>query len=257
MVFNGNYKQTEVAERYNMTENISLSGALYEDVVVSTGPLFDIGFSIRTTDSKLQDALYLADGPWGVDYTEGQATIDFFNVANQSIEYSEKLYEVERQPSVSGMVKDNVNLFRHILPGDQTLDVTSFNCVEFSISNSQPIEIILMPEKITDWNNRLRYTIPANAEETYYTISFDDFKDAKGAKSTLSDIKTIVFSVIGNYDNYVPFSIDLNGLAFGISQATLGVNESLEETTKLINYPNPFKNTTTFELPSQISYIDI
>lgn len=255
--FNGNYKQTEVSERYNMIENISLSGAFNEEVVVSTGSLFDIGFSITSPDSNQQDALYLADGPWGVDYPEGYASIDFFKVENQAIEYSEKLYEVERQPSVSGMVKGNVNLFRHLLPGDQTLDVTKFNSVEFNISNSQPIEIILMPENLTDWNNRLRYTMPANSEETFYTISFDDFKDANGVKGTLTDIKTIVFSVIGDYVNYVPFSIDLNGLAFGITQSTLGVNESLKETAKLINYPNPFKNTTTIKLTSQTLYIDI
>lgn len=257
ILFDGNVAMTEVSQHSNFKETISLSGNWNDTVTIQTGTLFDIGFSITTPESVQPDALYLADGPWGVDYPESLATIDVFYVNNRAISYSDSLYEVERQPSISGLVKGNVNLFRHLLPGDQTLDVTEFNSIQFNIQNNQPIEIIMMPENLTDWNNRLRYIIPSNSGDEFYKISFDDFVDANGNKGTITDIKTVVFSVIGDYVNYVPFSIDITNLAFVNTTTTLAVNNRIKEIAKIRNYPNPFKTSTTIKLDRVSNYVDI
>ena len=49
-----------------------------EEIVVETGSLFDIGFSVKGNQSNLVDALYLADGPWGVDYITEEVYKDNF-----------------------------------------------------------------------------------------------------------------------------------------------------------------------------------
>lgn len=257
ITFNGSIAATEVSDRHTLSQQIALSGDWNESINVPIGTLFDIGFSISTSQSSQQDALYLADGPWGVDFLEDYATVENFYVDNQEIDYSGNIYEIERQPSVSGLVKGNVNLFRHLLPGDQTLEVTDYETLQFNIINNEPVELILMSENLIDWDNRLRYTIPANQEETFYSISLNDFLDANGNSSVIQDVKTIVFSVIGDYITYVPFSLEINNLAFGI-QETLSIPENVLTTQSLKNYPNPFKTITTIELPStSMQYADI
>ena len=257
MTFNGNIATTEVANRFNMTTSVNLSGNLYETINIETGSLFDIGLSLSTSESHQNDALYLADGPWGLDYLTDYATVDSFNVNNVAIEYAEDLYEVERQPSVSGLVKGNINLFRHLLPGDQTLNVTGFNSIQFKIVNTEAVEIILMPANLTDWNNRLRYTIPANDTETFYSISFNDFVNASGISESISNIKTVVFSVIGDYTTYKSYSMAINSMAFK-NTLSLAMNKvEVVARQALKNYPNPFKTHTTIKLNAPSSFVDI
>ncbi|WP_262732243.1 DUF4114 domain-containing protein [Gaetbulibacter sp. NE] len=247
--FNGSIAATEVSDRTNMTQAVSLNGDWNDSVSIQTGSLFDIGFSLTTSASTQQDALYLADGPWGVDYLEEYATVDTFFVDNQAIDYTDDAYEVERQPMVSGQVKGNVNLFRHVLPGDQTLDVTEYSALKFNITNNMPIEIVLMQENLQDWNNRFRYTIPENQNETTYTISFSDFVDGNGVSATINDVKTIVFSVIGDYASYAPFSIGVNGLEFRQEAETLDLDTYEEETLNntVTAIPNPMTVNTSIQ----------
>lgn len=257
ITFDGNIAATEVANRFNITKSVNLSGQLYETITIETGSLFDIGLSLATSENSQKDALYLADGPWGLDYLADYATVDSFSVDNSPINYADDLYEVERQPSVNGLVKGNINLFRHLLPGDQTLSVSGFNSIQFNIVNSEAVEIILMPANLTDWNNRLRYTIPANDTATFYNISFDDFVNASGNSESISNIKTVVFSVIGDYTNYKSYSMAIDSLAFK-NNVSLEVNKvEVAERQTLKNYPNPFKTNTSIKLNTFSSYIDI
>jgi hypothetical protein len=257
IIFDGNIAETEVSDHNNVTSTFSLTGNYNEVLYIETGVLFDIGFSLQTNATAQKDALYLADGPWGLDYLNEYAIVDEFKIQVRARSYSEDVYEVDRNASASGEVKGNINLFRHLLPGDQTLDVTDYSLMNFSIRNNQSIEIVIMQEDNRIWENRLRYTIPANSDEKAYNIAFTDFKDAEGVLVEITNIKTIVFSVIGDYVNYMPFNITVNDVSF-ISQSSLATNNIAEvKENKLINYPNPFKNSTTIRLASNSEFIRI
>lgn len=256
MMFSGNFTETEVSETYTIQKTIPLNGNYYETLRIETGALFDIGFSLSTEASQQQDALYLADGPWGIDYLENLAVINEFNIDNEPIDYQTELYEIERQPTVAGDVKGNVNLFRHILPGELTLDVSNFEAIQFNMRCNQNVEIVLMPDELEDWSNRLRYTISANDEEMFYNISFNDFVDANGNPRTISNIKTIVFSIIGDYVKYTPFQLSVNSLAIGNASA-LSVKDIVTNNKTLRNYPNPFRYDTTIKLANTAKYIDM
>ena len=257
IIFDGNISETEVSEHYNITRNFSLTGNYNETLYIDTGVLFDIGFSLQTDNTAQKDALYLADGPWGLDYLEEYATVEEFTIEVGERSYLEDVYEVDRNASASGQVKGNINLFRHLLPGDQTLDVTDYSLMNFSVQSNQSIEIVVMQEDNRIWENRLRYTIPANSDEKAYNIAFTDFKDAEGVLVEITNIKTIVFSVIGDYVNYIPFNITVNDVSFS-SQSTLSLNNIVEvKENKLINYPNPFTNSTTIRLATNSEFIQI
>ena len=195
VTFKANISETEVASSVPMTKSIALSGQWNESITISTGTLFDIGFSLSTDKSEQKDALYLADGPWGIDYLDEYATINSFNVKKGDSTTDENIYQVEREPSVSGEVKGTMNLFRHLLPGDQTLAVKDYSTIQFEIKNDVPIEVILVPENLSDWNNRLRTVVAVNDSKKAYKIPFEDFVDANGNTLKLDDIKQLYFQL--------------------------------------------------------------
>ncbi|MFK8058774.1 MAG: DUF4114 domain-containing protein [Polaribacter sp.] len=247
--FVGNIAETEVSSHTKVANTLILSGEYNEILSIETGILFDIGFSLESTSSNQKDALYLADGPWGLDYLKEYATVSSFDINTTERTYNDDFYEVDRNVSATGEVKGNINLFRHILPGDQTLDVTDYGFVNFKLANNEPVEIVIMQEEDRAWENRLRYTISTNSEEMLHTISFSDFVDAEGNKADITNIKTIVFSIIGDYTYYKPFNISINELSFKSNNVLSVDNFDTKTSKKLINYPNPFSRSTTIQLP--------
>lgn len=213
--------------------------------------------SLEPSSSPHKDALYLADGPWGLDYLVNYATATNFNITISEREYNDDNYEVDRNVKASGEVKGNINLFRHILPGNQTLSVEDYEYLNFKVSNNESVEIVIMPEEDRLWENRLRYTIPPNSKERLFHISFSDFVDAEGNSTEITNIKTIVFSIIGDYTNYKPFSINVNNLSFSSNNVLAVDNNNLEDNVKMFNYPNPFTNTTTIQLVSESQSVTV
>ena len=246
MVFDASIAASETTAHTSEQQFVGLSGEWNDTVSITTGTLFDVGFSLQVPGYAQQDALYLADGPWGVDYHEDYAEIYSFDVDSDPISYDEERYEIERQPTVTGMVTGNVNLFRHVLPGEQTLDVSDYNSIQFNMVSDNPIEVILMPEQMDDWNNRLRFTIPANALDTFYSIPFEDFVDANGQGGTITDVKTVVFSVIGDYSTSVPFNLGVSHVAFS-TDSRLNIEDFNKEENTLNAYPNPMTTSTTID----------
>jgi hypothetical protein len=70
----------------------------------------------------------------------------------------------------------------------------------------------------------------------------------------LEDIKTIVFSVKGNYTNFKNFNLEVSNVSF-VTPEVLAIDVMIFEKTKVINYPNPFSNATTIKLVNETQYI--
>ncbi|WP_405567323.1 DUF4114 domain-containing protein [Polaribacter sp. Asnod6-C07] len=256
--FVGSIANTEVSNHQEVRETFTLTGNYNEVLKIETGVLFDIGFSLETASSLQKDALYLADGPWGLDYLEDLAEVNEFNITTEERVYDDNNFDVDRNISLTGNVKGNINLFRHLLPGDQTLEATEFNFMNFKISNNQPVEIVIMQEDDRTWDNRLRYTIPVNSDKNEMSLSFDMFKDANGTSAEIKNIKTIVFSVIGDYSTFKTFNLTIDNLSLSASNSVLSTEEfSILDESKVLNYPNPFSSTTTIVLPTISSAVQI
>ena len=257
IIFDGNISETEVSEYNNITNTLSLTGKYNEVLYIETGVLFDIGFSLQTSTTSQKDALYLADGPWGIDYLNAYASVDEFKIEVGEINYSEDVHAIDRNASVSGEVKGNINLFRHLLPGDQTLKMTAYNFINFLISNNEPVELIIMQEEDREWENRIRYVIPKNNAAQSFSIPFTDFTDSAGNPVEITNIKTVVFSIIGDYMSNISFEMSVNKLSFS-SQDILSVQEAnIKKNSRLINYPNPFKDHTIIRLTAPSSHVFI
>jgi hypothetical protein len=72
-------------------------------------------------------------------------------------------------------------------------DASSYSTLGFTIQNSLPVEVVLVTEN--DWNNRLRFQIPANANAT--KCSFDKFTSPLDKNTTTRKSKELCFQYKG------------------------------------------------------------
>ncbi len=274
MLLDANYKVTEHEELVNLNQLIDLTGSWEEKIQIETGFLFDMGLSILAENSFQYDAMYVADGPWGADMNTAVDTIANFKVTPHTTINTDG-YTIERSVVAKGEVKETINVFRNVLAGDLKLFVDAYKYVHFTIKNDRPIELSLVTNATTEWNQRLRYSVPINERATEYTIAFKEFKNHEGNALDFTQLRTLVFSVQGDYQNYTSFELDINDLVLtetGSRQVTeeeitinfaddlqvIAVDEKIEE-LQLVNYPNPFTTYTIITLPEIIetAYISI
>ena len=257
LVFNGNKKITELGNIVNTTFSNTISSDYLSEIQLDVNNLFDIGFTIVGNNSPQQDALYLADGPWGIDFAEAETTISSFQITNPTTTVQNGIYNIERNASVEGQVKGTVNLFRNILPGELLFDASNYSSVQFSVQNSLPVEVVLVTENTTNWNDRLRFQIPANATINEVVIAFQNFTSPNGASYNNEKIRGFVFSIIGNYSQFQPFTLNVSNLRLSQNSA-LSTNEFEANITNTIyNYPNPFSSETTIVLSNEASSANV
>ncbi|KUJ59443.1 hypothetical protein AR687_23170 [Flavobacteriaceae bacterium CRH] len=250
LVFEGNKKITELTTTNFVSQNISLTGEYLQNLAIDLGGLFDIGFSIMGDSSNQPDALYLADGPWGLDYLKTESTITAFNIDNvSSNNLPNYQYSIERNTTVKGETYGTMNIFRNILPGELAFDASSYSTVGFYIHNTLDVEVVLLTENTTDWQNRLRLKIPANSSPTNVNIHFDDFVNTLGQKYNNEKIKGLVFSVQGNYQSFQPFEISVSNVVFKTVNTLNAPSFENVLVKKMYNYPNPCTAVTTLVLP--------
>lgn len=248
--FQGNKKTTELSTTDFVSQNISLTDSYEQNIEVDLGGLFDIGFSIVGDTSNQLDALYLADGPWGLDYSKTETKVSTFNIDNVSnSDLSSDQYAIERNTAVAGDIYGTLNVFRNILPGELAFDASSYSTVGFAINNSLPIEVVLVTENTTDWNNRLRFKIPANTTAAEVNILLENFTNPLGQKYNNEKIKGLVFSVQGDYQAFQPFEVSVSKVAFKTTSTLSAPSFENVIATKMYNYPNPCTAATTVVLP--------
>lgn len=244
--FNGSSRATETTSLSNIAQNISLTGATVQEVEVNAGYLFDIGLSIGYAGSRQTDALYIADGAWGTDYDSNLASDINFTVASQAQTTKETALAIERNPEVRGNLKGTLNLFRNTRAGNVPLDISQFKNISFKIQSNKAVEIVLVDANLPNWDERAKYSIPASEQPITITIPVSKFTGLNGQPVTLNTIKTIVFSVSGDYQQYSNFNLKVNNLHFN--------NDIIENNSGLAAtaYPNPVVKFTTLQFDPSI-----
>jgi len=254
----GNLKNTEQLETNHIEKQVELSGEFNQDIVVDTGFLFDIGLSVSYNGANIFDTLYLADGPWGIDYDVAEETsIDQFEILPQVDDLSDLGYQLERSVDVSGIAHGTINVFKNILAGDLALRLEDYDKVSFKMISTTAIEISLVQEGLLDWNDRLKYIIPStDGEEKNTVLPINIFKNSSGNHVTIEKLKTIVFSIRGNYSEHTNFSFTLKDLILNSAKVDSIITD-IYTNTDVINYPNPFYNSTTLKFPEKSKHINL
>ncbi|MFV8282744.1 DUF4114 domain-containing protein [Christiangramia marina] len=263
----GKIRETETSSEIDYNRTLSLDKSYEEEVTVETGGLFDIGMQIRGQNSPQADALYLADGPWGIDYLDTETNVEQFTIQHSNYTAAAGEHHIERNVVVNGSILGTANIFRSIMPGDQVFDPSQFEALNFEIQNSLEIEMILVTSDLQDWNERYRLKLDPKEEITAQSIALTDFSNSTGNYKG-EELKAIVFSVQGNYRSFQEFNLNIQNLVFSAS-VTVNEPEPLPEPVtdiaevdslvqkKAYNYPNPFKTETSIVLPMEAATAEV
>ena len=255
---NGNLRTTETSEEAKFQRSIALDKNYEQEIIVDAGSLFDIGMQIKGNNSPQPDALYLADGPWGIDYLESETRIEEFNITTDDIDAGADEYRLERNVAIKGSLLGTANIFRSILQGDQAFDASSYKALDFSIQNNLPVEIILVTEGLKNWEERYRLKIDTNENLVNLNLKLSAFSNGINHYNQ-EKLKAVVFSIQGDYAAYQDFNLNIAQVTFGdvyeypevlptpVQPGPRAVLDSVA--TKAYNYPNPFQSHTTVVAP--------
>jgi hypothetical protein len=248
LTINGNFTQTETKDRADFTKQITLSGAEDETIEVPVGNVFDMGFTVRNDKSADFDALYFADGAWGLEYNKATAKVEKFDINNTTATVEKGVFTVERNPILKGIVKDYVSLFRSLRPAGEATDLTKFKTVSFTGAGQGVVEVTLVKKSITDWTKQYHTSFSLYGEKTAYNIPFDDFTNGSTASEPINanDITHIVFTVKSDGKKDKVLEIGLENLVFSNKKAAnIGTQGALTA------FPNPAFGRTeiAFNLP--------
>lgn len=267
LLLDGNYKTTEQQTLQNLNKYIDLSGEWEQQITVDSGHLFDMGLSIIAENSYQHDAIYLADGPWGVDLNAQVDSLEVFEVTPHEA-WEVDGHVVERGIVAKGEVKETVNIFRNVLAGDLQLVIGDYEYLQLNLTNNVPLEISLVTNAMTDWSERLRYTVEPNTEEKAISVAFSEFANQEGKYIGFEQLRSIVISVQGDYENYQPFELNVDrvalaksamdqpseeGMEFGtneldIDEEAMSIFDEVDTVLTLKSYPNPFVNYTDISI---------
>jgi len=233
-VINASIRKTETTYFEEVSYEVGLSGDRYEQVIVETGYLFDVGLSVYDTGNEAYDEMYLADGAWGTDFDESKSSIRFFQILPEDNDPIENIARVERGFELDGRSSDVINVFRNLKGGDQSLDVPAYSAIIMDISNSTPIEVVLVEEELSNWEDRKRITISAKDYTSRVVIPLEEF--SKGEE--LGKIKTVVFSYLNASGTSEDIKLEVSNVFFGDEQSIVtGIGDEIDANVTV--YPNP------------------
>jgi Domain of unknown function (DUF4114)/Secretion system C-terminal sorting domain len=251
LMIKGNYTVTETSERQSFLQKVSLSGALDEKIQIPVGNIFDAGFTLQNNVDAQLDALYLADGSWGLDYDSNEAKIEQFVVnqgSNQGNLGMDNAFSVARNVEMKANVRGYASIFRALRPSGAAVDLSKFKTLSFESNGTAGVlEIILVKKSIGNWKEQYRTSILLPKDKKLFQIPIQQFISSNGNSLITNDLTSIVFSIRGNNQGFEPKQININNVVFNNSTGALRATTA----ATLMAYPNPVEKTVhlAFEMP--------
>jgi hypothetical protein len=257
LTIKGNYTTTETNARQAFLQNVSLSGAANEIVQIPVGTIFDAGFTLHNNVDAQPDALYLADGAWGLDYDSNGANIEQFVVnqgANQGNIGADEAFMVARNVSAKAKIQNYISIFRTLRPSGAAMDLSKFKTLSFESNGTGGVlEIVLVKKSIANWKEQYKISILLPKDKKLFQISMQQFKNANGKALIINDLTAIVFTIRGHGEGFESKQINIENVLFNnetpMTQPTTAA--------RLTAYPNPVSEMVhlAFEMPESGSAI--
>ncbi|MCD6346548.1 MAG: T9SS type A sorting domain-containing protein, partial [Bacteroidales bacterium] len=244
----GNLTRNEGAIREPFSYDISIP-AKSEGLVnieIPVGNIFDAGFSLRSSLLEISDALYFADGPWGNSFEDDGAWINSFATEPYDGQQFADSYLLERNAEMSGQVRTYASLFRAMKAGNQAVDLTGYNILEFDASGSGLVELIVAKASIEHWSDQARTSFNLTSNEQTYRIDLSQLKASlANASFSANDVLSVAFNLIGDGQNWQDFSISIKNLRFAKGSSDQILTD--QDIIQMKAYPNPVSDMATIE----------
>ena len=248
ITLSGNYTSSETNKRETISKTVTLSGEKEETIELVVGSIFDFGFNLRNEKSTEYDALYFADGAWGLDYDKNVSKVESYEVNSTIPFFQDGVYTVERTPILRGVVKDYVSLFRSLRPASQATNLSTYQNLSFKASGTSVIEVTLVKKSIADWSKQYRTEIKLYTDMQNYSLALKDFKNGTNEPINADDLVDIVFTIKGDGKTSKPFEMTIDNVVFDNK-----INSTLKAGAVLTAFPNPASESTEliFDMPER------
>ena len=248
ITLSGNYTSSETNKRETLSKTVTLSGANEETIELVVGSIFDFGFTLRNEKSTEYDALYFADGAWGLDYNKNVSKVESYEVNSVIPFFQDGVFTVERTPILRGVVKDYVSLFRSLRPASMEANLSGYKNLSFKASGTSVVEVTLVKKSITDWSKQYRTEIKLYNEKQDYSLALKDFSNGTNEPIKADDLVDIVFTIKGDGKTSKPFEITVDNVVFDNK-----TNSTLKAGAVLTAFPNPASESTEliFNMPER------
>jgi uncharacterized repeat protein (TIGR01451 family) len=249
----GTFTRTELSDKESFQTTLTLDPArVHQTIEVPVGTIYDAGFSVANPIDATRDALYFADGSWGLDFPEAGAVVTSYTLDPEPVKVAEGELALERNVTFKGQVRDYVSIFRGIRAGSRPVDLSGYNALRFEASGTGAIEVVVTKASVQGWSQQFRTQIFLEPSLQSYDIEFEKMISGSGFTGlNAGDVESVVFSMIGNGSEWRSSEMELKNLKLINKEPGMGAL-SLED-FRLGNYPNPLTTQTQiqFELPEK------
>ena len=237
------YRITETSNFETMSNTLTLGGQYITDLTVHTGGLFDIGFRIGDGIATPDD-LFMSDGPWGIDDTQEGTTVGLYHVTENNFDFEATDFPIERNIELRATTNTYVAAYRSLTPRFKATDLSDFSSLKLSASGTGNVEVVLVKQGITNWEDQYKKTITLNNTSQEFVLPFADFMSVSDSNPVFDDVVTIVFTMASEDGSSVTKVMNLENLRLSQNNA-LSIDEYETETNGLAAYPNPVKSSAT------------
>jgi|GEM_PF-6671092 len=199
----GNYLSTETDDTTLFNNSYMLAGTREDTLILDTDGVYAMGITLNESETTVSDAIYFADGVWGLDIDESVEEITSFDIYKDvQSENPEDLY-IERGIQIKGILKNQMAIYRSLKSNFEGTDISNYNAfrLESKGIEGQEVEIVFVDNTIEAWENQVRTHISLSNESKENYI---DFSIITTDKNQLKNIFMIVFIIKNNEeeDNY-------------------------------------------------------
>ncbi|MFY7672286.1 DUF6923 family protein [Tenacibaculum sp. MEBiC06402] len=245
----GYKRATETSENQNVNFVINLDGAL-NNVTLETDRLYDFGFRLSNEYNMTPDDLFLSDGTWGVDYSS-ESFISDFSVTQNSIDYDEEVFAVERNIQATFQTNQDVSIYRSLTPKFETVDLSSYNTLSFLGKGTGKLKITLVKESVSSWENQPYKVIELNGFKKEHIIYFNDLLSGISNDNKLNDVKMLFFTLLSENGITQTKLLEIENIKFSKS-ATASVTDLTNEAVVNI-VPNPVVESAQLNFRTDVS----
>ncbi|AXO80424.1 T9SS C-terminal target domain-containing protein [Olleya aquimaris] len=250
--FDSGYRVTETSDFNYSNSTIDLNQDYITELEVSTGNLFDIGFRIGD-GINTPDDLFMSDGPWGVDDSEANTTVNSYLVSPNTTTFDSQDFPIERNVTLNATTDTYVAAYRALTPRFKAVDLNDFTSFKFKAKGTGNLEITLVKQSITNWDEQYKTTIALTDSYQSHAVLFSEFTSTLTPSLEANDIVTIVFTMQSEDGSVTTKQMDIQDVRFSRGNA-LSVNDFETETVNtLIAYPNPMIEASNLHFTSQKS----
>jgi len=243
LAIKGNYLSTETAQENTFENKYLLSGTKEETLVLDTDGIYALGITLNESEHTVSDAIYFADGVWGLDVDETIEEVTSFDIyADVQSKNPEDLY-IERGILLKGKLKNKIAIYRSLKSNFEGTDISNYKAfrLESKGIKGQELEIIFVDNTIEDWENQVKTNITLSEENNE---NYVDFSSITTNKNQLKNIFMIVFILQNNEQESKAISLELNRLSFTSVLPELNNSITPETETTIGICPNPVQTTS-------------